>query len=261
MSNEHTFPGTFDGLLDLVAYLRGPEGCPWDRKQTAESLKADFREECYELLEAIERGDSQGILEELGDILLHVVFQIQIAKEASKFSEGDVFVAQIEKLVRRHPHVFGGASAADALRVETQWEALKQGERKGVDESLLGGVPESMPALAYAQVIQKRAARSGFDWDDIEGVLRKTQEEVDELQHAKDPDQREKELGDLLFSIVNVARWLGVEAEGALRRAGRRFYRRFALMEKLSRERGLSFSELPLDDKEALWQEAKGIDG
>ena len=255
------FPATFDGLMALVARLRGPEGCPWDREQTSKSIRAGLLEECYELLEAIERDRSDEVLEELGDVLLHLAMQIQIAHEESRFSQRRVFRRQIEKLVRRHPHIFGGAHAADAREVEVQWEALKEREREASGRSLLDGVPGTMPALAYAQIIQKRAGRVGFDWPEIDGVLAKVVEELNELRDAPCQEQREEELGDLLFSMVNVSRWLGLEPEAALRGANARFRRRFSLMERLCRERGHSFADLSLEAKESLWQEAKGAIG
>ena len=257
MNQDTTYPATFEGLLDLVARLRAPDGCPWDREQTSESLKGGFLEECYEVLEAIDQGEPHRLLEELGDVLLHVALQVQMAREAGLFSQEDVFETQTSKLIRRHPHVFGDASAEDAEEVEAQWEDIKNRERSGDSRSLLDGVPRSMPALAYAQTIQKRAARVGFDWQDTDGVLEKVREELDELAGAEDPSGREAELGDVLFSLVNVGRWLGVDAEGALRRADAHFYRRFGHMEELSRERGVSFADLSPQEKEDLWQEAK----
>ena len=255
------FHSTFDGLMALVAHLRGPEGCPWDREQTSASIKAGFLEECYELLEAIERGDPDRVLEELGDVLLHVAMQVRIAQETSKFSERQVFERQIEKLIRRHPHVFGDADASDAREVEAQWERIKERERKESGGSLLDGVPVAMPALGHAHAIQRRAARVGFDWPDVDGVLDKVVEELGELRDASGPERREEELGDLLFSLVNASRWLGLEPEAALRGANARFRRRFALMGSLCRERGQTFADLTLEAKESLWQEAKRATG
>jgi tetrapyrrole methylase family protein/MazG family protein len=257
MSADERFPATYDGVLQLLGRLRGPGGCPWDREQTHESMKEMFLEECYELVEAIEQGDTAKMVEELGDALFHVMFQAHIGEETGEFTQEQVFAALIEKLVRRHPHVFGDMQVSGAGEVLANWDNLKRQEKEGTDASILDGVPRTMPSLAYAQAVQRRAARAGFDWDDFRGVLEKVAEELAELEGAQSGDERERELGDLLFSMVNAARWLGVDAESALRHTNARFYRRFVEMERLSRERGLSFAELSLDEKEALWQEAK----
>ena len=259
MSNN--YPSTYDGLLQLLQDLRGPDGCPWDREQTSDSLKRQFLEECYELLEAIDQRDNRKLVEELGDVMLHLAFQLQIGVEAGTLTQERVFQTLIEKLVRRHPHVFGDAEAGDAREVESNWEAIKRTERAEADTSLLEGVPKGMPCLAYAQTMQVRAARTGFDWDDFRGVLAKVAEELEELDTVESALERERELGDLLFSIVNAARWLGVDAEGALRQSNARFFLRFATMERLSRERGQSFPDLSLDEKESLWQQAKTLEG
>ena len=255
------FPHTHDGLRHLVQRLRGPDGCPWDREQTPQSLKRLLLEECYELLEAIDESDTDRLLEELGDVLFHVVLQVQIAEEAGAFTHERVVRSLIEKLVRRHPHVFGDVRVVDAREVEANWEVTKRDERSNADASTLDGVPKNMPALSYAQSVQERAARMGFDWQDFSGVLDKVTEELAEIASARSDGETERELGDLLFSIVNAARWMGVDPEGALRQANRRFYSRFAAMERLSAHRGLSFRDLPLDAKESLWQEAKALEG
>ena len=262
MNSNEQYPNTYDGLLQILARLRGPDGCPWDCEQTRDSLKRQFLEECYELIEAIDEGDVQKLAEELGDVLLHVGLQIQIGEEEGEFTSERVFKLLIEKLVRRHPHIFGDDKAADAREVEANWEIIKRREKAGKESpesSALDGVPRQMPALGYAQAVQVRAARIGFDWNDLGGVLDKVAEEVGELERAQSEAEKEHELGDLLFSIVNSARWMGMDAEGALRKANAQFYRRFALMERLSRERGLNFSRLSMDEKEPLWQEAKGL--
>jgi tetrapyrrole methylase family protein/MazG family protein len=257
MHHDQTFPSTYDGLLQLVQRLRGPDGCPWDREQTHQSVKRQLLEECYELVEAIEEGDADKMVEELGDVLFHVVFQTQIGTEEGELTQEQVLGSLIEKLVRRHPHVFGDEEVSDARDVEANWDAIKRLEAAGTEASILDGVPRQMPALSYAQTIQRRAARAGFDWEDAQGVLDKVAEELDELASAESLEERESELGDLLFSLVNAARWLGMDAEGALSQTNNRFYRRFAAMEGLCRERDLSFPELSLDEKEALWQEVK----
>ena len=257
MSHTDTFATSFEGLQDLAARLRGPNGCPWDREQTPNSLKHLFLEECYELVEAIEEGDDAKVVEELGDVLFHVVSMVQIAEESGAFSGEDVFAAAISKLVRRHPHVFGDAVVEDSRQLGVRWDQIKREEMKGTDRSILDGVPKAMPSLAYAQAVQGRAARMGFDWDDYDGVVAKVVEELKELETAESDGERELELGDLLFSLVNASRWLGIEAETALRQSNSKFYSRFVKMEKLSRERGQDFEALNLEAKEALWQEAK----
>ncbi|MBI2172482.1 MAG: nucleoside triphosphate pyrophosphohydrolase [Chloroflexi bacterium] len=271
MSN--TTGSAFSHLVDVLARLRSPQGCPWDREQTHQSLKRNLLEESYEVLEAIDREDLSffqggprgasaygGLAEELGDVLLQILFHAQIASEAGWFSIDDVVSGITEKLVRRHPHVFGDAQVRDAREVETQWEELKRQERQGKpEESMLGKVPKETPSLAYSQLVQERASRAGFDWPNVEGVLEKVSEEVAEIAGAPTPEERAGELGDLLFSLVNACRWMGVHAEDALRQSNARFTRRFTTMERLARERGAAFAELPLAQKDALWEEAKGM--
>ena len=259
--NSSDYPGTFDGVVQLLQRLRGSDGCPWDREQTRDSLKSQFLEEAYELIEAIEQDDTEQMVEELGDVLLHVAFQVQIGEEAGEFNRENVFQALVKKLLRRHPHVFGDVEVADADEVVSKWQAIKQQERADTGASILDGAPKQMPALSYAQAIQERAARTGFDWEDLRGALDKISEEMEELEQAQSDSERESELGDVLFSIVNAARWQGIDAESALRHSNARFYQRFVTMERFSRERGLSFSGLSLDEKEALWQEAKRLEG
>ena len=260
MDNDAQYPSTFDGLMTLVGRLRSPDGCPWDREQTPDSMRPYILEECYELLEAIDEGDADKLVEELGDVLFHLAFQIQLGTEKGALTNEQVFLKLIEKLVRRHPHVFGDVKASGPREVESSWHAIKRAEQATPRDSILDGVPKGLPALSYAQAIQQRAAWAGFDWEEEDEVLEKVGEELDELQRAQSPEEKEAELGDLLFSIVNVSRWLAVDAESALRKADARFQRRFALMERLSREREISFESLTLDEKESLWQEAKGLD-
>ena len=257
MTNPRQFPPTFDGLLQIVSALLGPDGCPWDREQTFDTLKHLFLEECYELIEAIEEGDDAKIMEEMGDVLFHIAFQSKIAESDGRFGAAEVCGGVIDKLVRRHPHVFGDAKLADAADAVPRWDALKRAEMKDSERSILDGVPKVMPALAYAQAVQGRAARMGFDWDGAEGVLQKVAEELREMEAAESDSEREAEQGDLIFSIVNAARWMGMEAETALRGANRKFHSRFTGMERMARERGLDFESLPMSAKEALWREAK----
>lgn len=261
MNSPHEFPYTYEGALQVLKRLTSPNGCPWDRDQTHESLKPQLLEECYELIEAIEQGDPQEVAEELGDVLYNVLFQVHVGEESGAFDEQQVYRLLIDKLVRRHSHVFGDVEVSDASDAKNNWQAVKQKEREGTGASILDGVPRQMPALSYSEAIQDRAARVGFDWEDTKGVLDKVLEELKEIEAAETDAEKEAEMGDLLFSIVNAARWLGIDAESALRGSNRRFYGRFATMERLSRERKLSFSDMSMDSKEALWQEAKRLPG
>ena len=252
--------GEFQSLIDIVARLRGPGGCPWDVEQTHESLKRNLLEECYETLEAIDSGQPLELAEELGDILVQVAFHADIARSAGDFDIADVLTAINRKLIRRHPHVFGDGNASDARQVERNWEQLKAEERRQAgkpEPSAMDSMPAALPALTAAQLIQDRAARFGFDWDDAGGVLDKLVEEIGEFRAAATPEERADEFGDVLFAIVNLARWSGIHAEDALRQANTKFRNRYREMERLATERGLDFTALPLDDKEALWQEAK----
>ena len=253
-----TFPATFDGLLALCAYLRSEDGCPWDAEQTHESLKPMLLEEMYELIDAVDQSDSSGIVEELGDLLYHLIFQMRIGSERGEFASSDVFVSLRDKLIRRHPHVFGEAEVSDSRQVKSRWDEIKRQEKQSAGKSLLEGIPSSMPALAYAEKLGDRSARAGFDWEEIEGALEKVKEELQELRMASTENEREAELGDLLCSITNVARWMNIDPEGALRKTGDKYRRRFAYMEKIAGQRSHDFVGLPLDEKESLWQEAKG---
>ena len=255
--------GKFQTLMDIVARLRAPGGCPWDREQTHESLKRNLLEESYEVIEAIDQGDPAVLSEELGDLLVQVAFHADIAKEAGDFQLEDVFRKINAKLVRRHPHVFADGHAKDAREVERNWEQIKAEERKekGESKSPVKGIPGDLPALAYAQLMQDRVGKAGFEWDDISGVLDKIVEEVAELKAATTPEEKMHELGDLLFTMVNLTRWSGEHAEDVLRKANQRFGKRYLGMEKLAAERDLDFNSLSLDQKEELWQEAKRLVG
>ncbi len=246
----------FATLVDIIARLRAPDGCPWDRKQTHTSLRENLLEECYEVLEALDERDSGKLCDELGDLLMQVVLHTQIATEAGEFEVGDVVSSINTKLIHRHPHIFGSLKVKDAKEVALNWEVLKQEER-GADTSILASVPKQMPALGYSQEIQRRVAQVGFDWEDIDGVIDKLAEEVSEFKQASSQQQRGQEFGDLLFTLANIARRLGVDLEAALRQANRRFYRRFTYMEELCRQRGLDFGKLSFDEQNALWEEAK----
>ena len=249
----------FNTLVGIIARLRAPDGCPWDRKQTHASLRENLLEECYEVLEALDKGDSSRLCDELGDLLMQIVLHTQIATEAEEFKLGDVLRSINAKLIHRHPHIFGSIKVKSAEEVTHNWQDLKREEREA-DTSLLDSVPRQMPALGYSQEIQHRAAQAGFDWEDVDGVIDKLVEEVSEFKQAESQEHKAQEFGDLLFTLANIGRRLGVDLEAALREANRRFYRRFTYMEELCRQRGLNFSELSFDEQNALWEEAKKIE-
>jgi len=253
---EHENLGSFATLKEIITKLRSPDGCPWDRKQTHASLRPYLLEECYEVLQALEEGTPQKLCEEMGDLLLQVMLHAQIAAEAGQFEIEDVVRGISNKLIHRHPHVFGGDKVKDAAEVELSWEALKQEERQG-GESLLSGVPKEMPALAYSQSIQRRVAGVGFDWEKVEHIIDKLAEEVAEISQAPDREEMAKEFGDLLFTLANVARRLDIDLETALRLANQRFCQRFYYMEEACRKRGVGFDCLSFDEQNALWEEAK----
>ncbi len=235
-------------LEALMAKLRDPEcGCPWDVAQSFETIAPYTIEEAYEVADAIERNDMAALRDELGDLLFQVVFHARMAEEAGAFALADVIASIITKMERRHPHVFGvGAERPD-------WETLKASERaEGTDESALAGVALALPALLRAEKLQKRAARTGFDWPDAEGPLAKIAEEIEEVKAAASPQEQDEEVGDLLFAVVNWARHLGVDPEAALRRGNAKFEARFRHIETAP-----DFASLPLDEKEALWVAAK----
>ncbi|HYM50518.1 MAG TPA: nucleoside triphosphate pyrophosphohydrolase [Candidatus Limnocylindrales bacterium] len=242
-------------LIEVVERLRGPGGCPWDREQTHGSLRSTLLEEAYEVLETIDEGSMPRLREELGDLLLQVVMQATIAQEEDAFDLGDVADTVREKLVRRHPHVFGTVSVSGADEVVRNWEALKAREYQR--ESALDGVQRSLPALQWAWSLQKRAANVGFDWREVDGALEKVHEELSELREARTPEEREAEFGDLLFTMVNVARKMGINPEDALRRTTGRFEARFRLMEEALRREGRSMAELPIEELDRYWEAAK----
>lgn len=251
---EHKGYKGFDGLVAIIARLRGPNGCPWDREQTHASLKGNLTEEAYEVLEAIDKGDMDELREELGDLLLQVVLHSQIADDDGDFDIGDVIESISKKLIHRHPHVFVNSEVVDSKQVIAKWEDLKREEGK---LSILSGLPKDMPALSYSQAMQRRAARVGFDWDTVEDIIEKLSEEVTELQSAADHQSRVHEFGDILFTLANIARRLDIDLEAALRGTNERFCRRFSYMEEVCKERGISLASLSLEEQEDLWQEAK----
>ncbi len=244
-----------DGLIDVVARLHAPDGCPWDREQTHASLRPHLLEETYETLEAIDRDDPASLTEELGDVLLQVLMHAEVAVRNEDFVLADVVEHIARKLIRRHPHVFGEGTASTAEEVYQNWEQLKKAEKPR--DSILDGVPASLPALAASQSIQGRARRVGFDWPDIEGPLEKLREEIAEFAAAGDAAEKLDEFGDILFVLVNIADHLGIEAEQALRGANTKFRRRFAFVERVARERELDLHDLDLPALDALWDEAK----
>jgi tetrapyrrole methylase family protein/MazG family protein len=250
----------FYTLVEIIARLRAPDGCPWDREQTHKTLRGNLLSECYEVLEALDEGNASKLCEELGDLLLQIVLHAQIAADSGEFEIGDVIKNITTKIIHRHPHVFGTREAKDAEEVMQNWEALKREEREE-GTSMLEGVPENMPALGYAYEISRRAVRVGFEWENLDGVIDKLVEEVKEIKEAGSREEKEKEYGDLLFTLVNIARWEGIDPEAALREANRKFFKRFAYMERLGQKRGLNFSELSLKEWDELWEEAKrGVD-
>jgi len=236
-----------------MAKLRSPGGCPWDREQTHDSIKGHLVEEAFEVIDALDRRDFNDLREELGDLLLQVVFHSQLAAETGLFTVDDVIHEIVIKLKRRHPHVFGDAEAATSAEVLVHWEKIKATEKDR--PSVLTGVPEAMPALAYSQKLQEKAARVGFDWRVTEEILDKLSEEVGEFIAA---DRRtralEDEFGDVLFTLVNLARHLGIDSELALRRAAKKFKNRFEGMECMARDEGVDFAGSSLDEKERMWE-------
>jgi tetrapyrrole methylase family protein/MazG family protein len=248
-------PG-FDELVRIIARLRAPDGCPWDREQTHATLGKHLIEESYEALATIEAGDDAALADELGDVLLQVVLHAQIGAEDGTFTIDDVLDNITTKIRRRHPHIFGEVTVADSAEVMRNWDAIKREEKQ--QASVLGEVPRTLPALMLAQKISRRAAGAGFEWDDLDGVWEKVDEEIDEVR-ATVPGSAEAaaEIGDLLFTVVNVARKMGVDAESALRGTCAKFERRFTGMETASAQAGRPLDELGADEWEELWRQAK----
>ena len=245
-------------LAETVAVLRSPEGCPWDQKQTPQSMRSGLLEEMSEVLVALDNEDFDNLQEELGDVLFHLVMQAQMGAEMGFFKLTDVIAGIDSKLKRRHPHVWGDWQVDNSDDVVLNWEMLKQKEKgKEKPASLLDNIPHTLPALAQSQKIQSRVHKVGFDWANIKGVYDKLEEEIIELKTAVSVSEQQMELGDLLFVVVNLARWLDVDAETALREANLRFSQRFRKVEQLARERNLEISQMDLDSLDVLWQEAK----
>lgn len=255
------FGSAFEDFQQIIAQLRSPEGCPWDREQTHESLKPYLIEESYEALEALDLEDMVSLKEELGDILLQIVLHAQIGIEHHEFRMSDVMTHISDKMIRRHPHVFADGDARDVAGVIHKWEEIKANERKDngnpEKKGMLDGIPANLPALVQSQHIQQRAQRIGFDWPEINGVIKKIYEELDELQQAQTPEERISETGDVLFAVVNLARWLDVDAESALRESNRRFKKRFAYIEQAAADQRKTLDDLSFTEMDELWDEAK----
>ncbi|NLA45012.1 MAG: nucleoside triphosphate pyrophosphohydrolase [Candidatus Cloacimonetes bacterium] len=250
----------FQKLVDIIAQLRDPvSGCPWDIKQTPQSLIPNMVEELYEVVEAIEDGDNVALMEELGDLLLHIVMQAQLASESGAFNIIDVLNHINDKLVRRHPHVFGELELKDADTVKKNWERLKKAEKQE-RKSVLEGIPRALPALIYAQRMQEKAASVGFDWDDVPPILEKIDEETKELKSALETEDQtliKEEVGDLLFTIVNLARKLHLDAESALKETARKFSKRFQYIEEQYRQNGENINEASLEELNSFWELSK----
>jgi MazG family protein len=264
MAQSETAGEKFDHLVRIMARLRAPDGCPWDQKQSFDTIKSYLLEETYEVMDAIDNRDWTGLCDELGDLLLQPVFFAQMASEEGKFSIGDSLDAISQKLIRRHPHVFGEGDAKTADDVKRRWDEIKADEKRARGEaqpaSILSGVPRVLPALVEAEKISAKAGAVGFDWPDVAGAINKVAEEAQELNKARE-DQNvtaiEDELGDLLFSLVNVARMLRIDPEQALRKTNAKFRRRFGFLERAIAQEGGAMQERSLDQLEELWQRAK----
>ena len=255
---------SFEDFQDQIAHLRAPDGCPWDREQTHLSLRSALLEETYEVLSAMDNEDEEAMQEEFGDLLLQIVLNAQIASETGSFTMVDIIRGIYDKIEYRHPHVFGNEKQKTTDEVLVNWEALKAEERKknGKAKKIKGrldSIPQSLPALSLAQSYQSRVARVGFDWSDVEGVLDKIIEEIQEVREA-DGESIESELGDLLFSIVNFIRWKEIDAESALRETNKKFYRRFKYIEEQAKNQGKTLEDMTLQEMDVLWDEAKSLE-
>lgn len=247
-------------LLAVVAALRAPDGCPWDRAQTSKSFLGPFLEEAYEMIDAVENGAPEDVCEEAGDVLLHALMQAQVFEEQGLFDIGDVAEAEADKLVNRHPHVFGSLKVKNTEEILVNWEAIKKKEKASKRHSVLDGVPKTLPALAQAEAIHRKAAKQGFDWPNIEEVWQKVQEEETELKEAQKEGNTShiaEEFGDLLAALVNLARFLKIDPEQALRQANDKFRRRFQFLEAKAKEEGREINALSLEEMDKLWNEAK----
>jgi MazG family protein len=260
---------TFAALMELIAALRGENGCPWDRKQTPLSMSVYLIEETFELVEAIRAGDIKGVREELGDVLFQVFFLIYLYQQEGRFEPTDVLDRNLKKMIHRHPHVFGADKVEDAGQVKKRWREIKESEKGAATDSLMDSVPKGLPALLRSYRISERAAAIGFDWDSLMGVIRQTEAEWAEFKaeldlnaagRVKDQDKAVEEFGDILFTMVNVARLAGIHPETALSRSTQKFIRRFKHMEAMASERGKALKEVARDEMEAFWSAAKKRD-
>ena len=252
---------TFEGFEELVAHLRAPNGCPWDKEQTHESLRTHLLEETYETLDALDKNNMEDLKEELGDLLLQIVLHAEIATESDEFRMMDILQGIHQKIVRRHPHVVGDTKINEVDGVLRNWERLKESEREDANgkgkKGILDGVPLSLPALTQAQEYQDRAARVGFDWKEIEPVLAKVHEELAEVKAAESDQEKANELGDLLFTVVNLVRWYKVDAESALRNTNRKFATRFRQIETEAKKKHRKLADMSLEEMDVIWEEAK----
>ena len=246
----------FNNLKRIIAQLRAPDGCPWDRAQTHDSIKQYLIEEAYEVIQTIDESKMDKLCDELGDLLLQVLLHTQIAEEKGEFNMEDVIHSISEKMIRRHPHVFCDVKADSPDEVVANWDEIKRKENNG-EGSLLDSVPKNIPSLAYSHAIQNRAARTGFDWKDFDGILDKVMEELNEIRQAETQQQKVHEFGDLIFVLTNVARWLNIDPELSLHQANDRFYHRFKYMEEVCEDKGIQLGSLSFDEQNQLWEEAK----
>ncbi len=256
MENKYNF----DRLKELIEKLRAPDGCPWDKKQTPESLVPQFLEEVYELIDAIHEKNPDKIKEELGDVLLHIVFQIIFGKENKKFGENDVFKEIIEKIIRRHPHVFGSLRTNDITEINKNWENIKKGEQGKENRKFFDDIPNSMPALLKSYKLTKKVAKVGFDWPDISNIFEKLNEELNELEEAlikKDNQNIEEEIGDVFFMLVNLSRFLNINPEEALIKTNKKFIKRFLYIEKELEKIGKNIENSNLEEMEIYWEQVK----
>lgn len=257
---EHLLYRDFHKLREVISILRGPDGCPWDKKQTHQSLKTYLIEEAYEVIEAIDQNDVEHLVEELGDLLLQVVLHAQIGEDDGLFNVDDIVASITEKMIRRHPHVFNKTVKLDENQVVNQWEKIKQDEKGTKIETLLENIPLSFPALSRAYKIQKRAAKVGFDWVDVKDIWLKIEEELTEFEaeaQKNDMEMARKELGDILFSVVNLSRYYNIDPELALQETNRKFQYRFSHIENVLRESGKTFEEVGIKELDEIWEEAK----
>jgi tetrapyrrole methylase family protein/MazG family protein len=254
---------SMEDFQELVAHLRAPDGCPWDKEQTHLSLRSNLLEETYEAITALDNEAPESLQEELGDLLLQIVLHAQIASENGDFNLADVLHGIYTKIVRRHPHVFGDVKVNGVDNILQNWEKIKEAERAGkgeeAEKGLLDGIPVALPALSQAQAIQERAGRVGFDWQEIQPVLKKVYEELKELENAQTNEEQAEELGDILFAVVNLVRWYDVDAESALRASNSKFRKRFKYIEQKARESGRTVIEMPFEEMDAFWEESKHI--